>query len=57
MWASLSDVLASACSQPREGIFSVTDDLLSTAIDAASGQKLGDALRAFTVDLSIGGRI
>jgi hypothetical protein len=35
----------------------VTDDLLSTAIDAAGGQKLWDTLRGLTLDLSVGGPI
>jgi hypothetical protein len=41
----------------NEGSVSVTDDLLSTAIEAAGGQKLWNTLRGLTVDLSIGGPI
>jgi hypothetical protein len=32
-----------------KGIVSVTDDLLSTAIEAAGGQKLWNTLRGLTV--------
>jgi hypothetical protein len=35
----------------------VADDLLSTVIEAAGGQKLWDTLRGLTVDLSVGGPI
>jgi hypothetical protein len=41
----------------NEGSVSVTDDLLSTAIEAAGGQKLWNTLGGLTVDLSVGGPI
>jgi hypothetical protein len=41
----------------NEGSVSVADDLLSTAIEAAGGQKLWNTLRGLTVDLSVGGPI
>jgi hypothetical protein len=41
----------------NEWSVSVTDDLLSTAIEAAGGQKLWNTLRGLTVDLSVGGPI
>jgi hypothetical protein len=39
----------------NEGSVAVTDDLLSTDIEAAGGQTLWNTLRSLTVDLSIGG--
>jgi hypothetical protein len=47
---------AAACSEPRERNFCVTDDLVATAIEAASGQKLWNTLRGLTVDLPSPGR-
>jgi hypothetical protein len=41
----------------EKGVVSVTDDLVATAIEAAGGQKLWNALRGLTVDLSVGGPI
>jgi hypothetical protein len=38
----------------NEGSVSVTDDLLSTAIEAAGGAKLWNTLRGLTVELPIG---
>jgi hypothetical protein len=55
---SRKNVWTPACPRPKEGnFFSVTDDLVATAIEASGGQRLWNTLRGLTVDLSIGGPI